>query len=84
MTWTLPEEVVGEPLNEVQRQYAPSEIKMLLRLAGFKNIEIYSCADGVFSKDTMKIDDIEMLVLAKKDDSLLSLLRCFRQENMLL
>lgn len=66
MTWILPEEVVGERLCEVQRQYAPSEIKLLLRLAGFKNIDVLSCKDGDFTKNPMNIDDIEMLVVAKK------------------
>lgn len=43
-----------------------SEIKMLLRFCGFSEIQILSCNDGEFTDDRMSIDDIEMLVIAKK------------------
>ncbi|QVK19053.1 methyltransferase domain-containing protein [Mycoplasmatota bacterium] len=67
MNWDA--NIDGENLSEEQRQYTPSEIKMLLLLCGFKNIKILSCANGIFSDSPMGIEDIEMLVLAEKDNT---------------
>jgi 2-polyprenyl-3-methyl-5-hydroxy-6-metoxy-1,4-benzoquinol methylase len=58
----------GTFLKEIQRMYIPSEISMLLTLAGFKNVEIYSCKKGVFTTDRLGFDDIEMLVIASKNN----------------
>ena len=58
----------GTRLQETQRQYTPSEIKLLLRLCGFQEIEVLSCADGQFSDAPMGIEDIEMLVCAKRGE----------------
>ena len=66
MIWSPPIEFGGEKLSELQRLYAPSEIKMILGLCGFVDIQILSCNDGEFFDYKMGIDDIEMLVLAKK------------------
>lgn len=66
MIWSPPAEFAGERLSEIQRQYAPSEIKMLLTLSGFQKIQILSCFNGKFSDDKMGIEDIEMLVTARK------------------
>jgi len=41
-------------------------MKMLLKLAGFGEIDVLSCRDGVFTDDVMRIEDIEMLVVARK------------------
>jgi SAM-dependent methyltransferase len=59
-------EIDGTRLHERQRQYAPSEMSLLLSLAGFEQIELLSCADGIFSDSPMGIEDIEMLVCARK------------------
>lgn len=67
MAWSCPQEIGGELLSEDQRQYTPSEIKMLLTLCGFSDIKVLSCKEGIFSDDIMGIEDIEMLVLAKKE-----------------
>ncbi len=64
-TWSA-EISPGESLKETQRLYIPSELTMLLTLAGFKNIEIFSCKGGVFSRNTLGIDEFEMLVIAHK------------------
>jgi|GEM_PF-4452221 len=64
--WAPSIEFGGEELSEIERLYAPSEIKMILELCGFSKIQILSCNDGKFSDYKMGIDDIEMLVSAKK------------------
>lgn len=56
----------GNTLEETQRMYIPSELTMLLNLAGFRDIKICSCRDGVFTKANLGIEDIEMLVIANK------------------
>lgn len=66
MAWSCPMESDGEMLSELQRQYAPSEIKMLLKLNGFSEIDVLNCCDGMFTDDIMGIEDIEMLVIARK------------------
>lgn len=64
--WAPPIEFGGEKLSEAQRVYTPSEIQMLLRLCGFSEIQILSCKDIEYSNNKMNIDDVEMLVIAKK------------------
>jgi len=56
----------GEALHENQRQYTPSEMKLLLTLSGFQDIEVLSCAEGAFSDAPVGIEDIEMLVCARR------------------
>lgn len=63
--WKGPERD-GYVLNEVQRLYIPSEIKMLFKLAGFKNVEILGCKPGKFEKQKLKFEDIEMMIIAGK------------------
>jgi len=64
MRWSC--EMEGEELREDQRQYTPSEMKLLLSFAGFEEIEALSCAEGVFSDSPAGIEDIEMLVIARR------------------
>jgi len=64
MDWSC--ELDGRELRELQRQYTPSEMKLLLHLSGFREIEVLSCVDGHFSNAPMGIEDIEMLVYANK------------------
>jgi SAM-dependent methyltransferase len=48
------------------RSYAPSEITWYLKSLGFKNIDIYGCNLGHFSRnDPLTQDDHEMLVIAE-------------------
>jgi len=50
-----------------ERYYCPSEITWLLRSLNFREIDIYGCKLGAFSrKDKLSKDDFEMLVVAKK------------------
>ena len=50
-----------------ERYYAPSEITWLLKSAGFKDVEIFGCKLGAFSrKDALTPGDFEMLVVAIK------------------
>jgi SAM-dependent methyltransferase len=54
-------------LNCNERYYVPSEISWLLKSAGFKKSEIFSCKLGEFSrKDVLTTGDFEMLVVAEK------------------
>lgn len=55
-----------EILEEKQRLYIPSEIKMLFKFAGFKEVELYGCAPGNFQEQRLKIDDIELMVVGTK------------------
>ena len=64
MRWSCEQD--GEELREDQRQYTPSEMKLLLTLAGFENIEALSCAEGEFSDRPVGIEDIEMLACARR------------------
>ncbi len=64
-TWSA-EVSEGNILKEVQRVYIPSELTMLLTLAGFSDIKVFSCKDGVFTKNSLGFEEIEMLVIAKK------------------
>ncbi|MCL2494960.1 MAG: class I SAM-dependent methyltransferase [Oscillospiraceae bacterium] len=64
MRWSC--ELDGEELREDQRQYTPSEIKLLLSLTGLEDIDVLSCADGDFSDEPMGIEDVEMLVIARR------------------
>ena len=68
MKWRPNIEYDGEYLSEIQRQYTPSEIKLLLQLAGYIDIQVLSCESGIFLDKPMGIEDIEMLVVAKKVD----------------
>lgn len=52
-------------LKELRRLYTPSEMILLLRLGGFQNTQIFSCADGIFSDSRMGIEDIEMLAVSQ-------------------
>jgi len=64
MEWSC--EMDGQGLYERQRQYTPSEMKLLLTLSGFGQIEVLSCADGVFADSPVGIEDIEMLACARR------------------
>lgn len=49
-----------------ERYYVPSEITWLLRSLGFKQIMIYGCKLGAFSRDDLlTTEDFEMLVIAE-------------------
>lgn len=65
LIWKGPERD-GIRLEEVQRLYIPSEVIMLFKLAGFRDIKIYGCEPGKFEKQKLNIDDIEMMVIATK------------------
>lgn len=50
-----------------ERYYVPSEITWLLKSAGFKRVEIFSCKLGAYSRDEiLTADDFEMLVISEK------------------
>jgi len=52
-------------LCEDQRIYTPSEMRLLLTLAGFADVTIYGCQPGHFAGQSLLADDIEMMVLAR-------------------
>ncbi|MGZ9583768.1 class I SAM-dependent methyltransferase [Paenibacillus marinisediminis] len=56
----------NEILQEKQRLYIPSELKMLFEFAGFKDVIIYGCSPGNFREQILVIDEIEMMVIATK------------------
>jgi SAM-dependent methyltransferase len=50
-----------------ERWMAPSEMTWLLKQAGFRDVEIFGCKLGAFSRaDPLNADDFEMLVVAGK------------------
>lgn len=50
-----------------ERYYCPSEITWQLKSLGFKDVGIYGCKLGAFSRnDKLSKDDFEMLVVAQK------------------
>ncbi len=50
-----------------ERYYVPSEITWLLKILGFKKIDIYGAKLGAFSRnDKLTTEDFEMLVTAEK------------------
>jgi SAM-dependent methyltransferase len=52
-----------------ERYYCPSEISWLLKSLNFKDIGIYGCKLGAFSRnEKLSKDDFEMLVVAKKSE----------------
>jgi 2-polyprenyl-3-methyl-5-hydroxy-6-metoxy-1,4-benzoquinol methylase len=66
VTWCGPSEEFGEELTEEIRVYTPSEARILFKLAGFRNIEIFGCSPGNFNRQELKVDDIEMMVVGEK------------------
>jgi 2-polyprenyl-3-methyl-5-hydroxy-6-metoxy-1,4-benzoquinol methylase len=52
-----------------ERYYMPSEMNWYLQSLHFKNIGIYGCKMGQFSRnDPLTTDDVEMLVIAEKEN----------------
>jgi SAM-dependent methyltransferase len=52
-----------------ERYYCPSEISWYLKSLNFRDIGIYGCKLGAFSRnDKLSKDDFEMLVVAKKSE----------------
>jgi 2-polyprenyl-3-methyl-5-hydroxy-6-metoxy-1,4-benzoquinol methylase len=50
-----------------ERYYVPSEITWLLKSIGYRNIGIFGCNVGEYSRETiLKTDHFEMLVIAEK------------------
>jgi len=50
-----------------ERYYTPSEMRWLLRTAGFAGVDIFGCHLGQFSRQhPLTVDDFEMLVVAEK------------------
>ncbi len=50
-----------------ERYYTPTEITWYLKSLHFKQVDIYGCRTGKFSRnDPLRTDDFEMLVIAKK------------------
>ncbi|MCR4438292.1 MAG: methyltransferase domain-containing protein [bacterium] len=48
------------------RYYTCPEIKLLLEMAGFEVVEIWGALAGSFERRPVRLDDFEMLVLARK------------------
>jgi hypothetical protein len=49
-----------------ERYYAPSEITWLLKTLGMKDIEIWGCKTGNYTRKPISVNDFEMLVISKK------------------
>jgi cyclopropane fatty-acyl-phospholipid synthase-like methyltransferase len=65
--WAVPDDWHGGgKLAEDQRVYIPSEIAMLLQLAGFGEVQVYGCGPGDFRKQDLVPDDTEMMIVCRK------------------
>jgi len=62
--WQAPME--DRSLQEDQRIYTPSEMHLLLTMAGFADVAIYGCQPGYFAGQSLEPDDIEMMVIARR------------------
>ena len=62
--WEGPPDDSGRPLCEDQRQYVPSELAMLFHVAGFSEVRVIGCSAGDFRERPLRVDDIEMMVIA--------------------
>ena len=56
-------------LREEIRMYTPSEMHMLLTLAGFHAVTVCGCEPGNFARQPLGVDDIEMMATAAKPSS---------------
>jgi len=65
--WTMPISNGKEFLEEDQRWYTPSELRLMLGLAGFTNIEVYGCSPGNFNRQKLELDDVELMVSARTE-----------------
>ncbi len=56
---------IKKEITSSDRYYTPSEMTWFLRSLGFKQVDIYGCQTGKFSRGApLKTDDYEMLVIA--------------------
>lgn len=56
------------PLLENVRMYIPSELEMLLSLAGFCDVALCGCESGNFARQELGADDIEMMAIARRPE----------------
>ena len=66
--WRMPIKDGKEFLEEDQRWYTPSELRLMLGFAGFTGIEVYGCSPGNFNRQKLEMDDIEMMISARKEN----------------
>lgn len=67
LRWRMPVKDGTEFVEEDQRWYTPSELRLMLRLAGFAGIEVFGCSPGNFDLRKLEVDDIELMVSARTD-----------------
>ncbi len=53
-------------LAEDQRLYTPSELTLMLEVAGYRDISVYGTSPGSFGHRELGIEDIEMMVVATR------------------
>lgn len=64
--WKMPINGGKEFLREDNRCYTPSELRMMLELAGFSDIKVHGCSPGNFAGQQLGMDDIEMMLVASR------------------
>ncbi len=64
--WSMPVNDGKDTLSEDIRVYTPSELRLMLKLAGFGEVEIYGTTPGNFGRSDLVIDAIEMMAIAKR------------------
>lgn len=64
--WSMPVNDGKEALRQDIRVYTPSELRMMLELAGFTDVKVYGCQPGSFKRQKVGMDDIEMMLVARR------------------
>lgn len=67
LRWRMPVNDGKEFLEEDQRWYTPSELKLMLEIAGFAEIKVYGCSPGDFNRQELGMDDIELMISARTE-----------------
>lgn len=65
LRWRMPIKDGREFLEEDQRWYTPSELRLMMEIAGFAEIEVCGCSPGNFNRQEMGMDDIELMISAR-------------------
>ena len=66
--WSMPVNDGKDTLSEDIRVYTPSELRLMLELAGFGDVRIYGTTPGNFGRADLVIDAIEMMAIAAKGE----------------
>lgn len=64
--WSMPVNDGNDTLREDIRVYTPSELRLMLDLAGFGDVQVYGVSPGDFGRQKLEMDAVEMMAVAQK------------------